>query len=278
LDDNRRGEIIREGVQIALVGQPNAGKSSLMNALARRPAAIVSPIAGTTRDIVEVRMDIDGISCIVRDTAGLRNDTDDPIEQEGIRRAREALDQSQIRIFVLDLSSKDTIETALQLYRTHFGTSPDIATNEPFRKLLVCNKIDLMRSSSGDDYSLLSNSAGLQSLQLKTGLRPFYTSCIRDEGLKELEDGIKNEIETLLQQPSSTSSTSTEGVLITRERHRGHIKRCIRHLDRFLQDYLPMDAAAEELRLAMMEIGKVTGRVDVEELLDIIFRDFCIGK
>ena len=88
LDDNRRGEIIREGVQIALVGQPNAGKSSLMNALARRPAAIVSPIAGTTRDIVEVRMDINGIPCIVRDTAGLRSDTADPIEQEGIRRAR----------------------------------------------------------------------------------------------------------------------------------------------------------------------------------------------
>ena len=96
LQDGGRGELIREGVRIAIIGPPNAGKSSLMNSLAKRPAAIVSPIAGTTRDIVEVRLDLDGVSCIVSDTAGLRDSSLDPIELEGMRRARAAFREAQV--------------------------------------------------------------------------------------------------------------------------------------------------------------------------------------
>lgn len=149
-----------------------------------------------------------------------------------------------------------------------------------FRRLLVCNKIDLLVNTNKEipeDSTFLTNT---KTLENETGLQPYFTSCVEGMGLSDLEEGIKREISLLLNQstPSSPSTQAVESVLITRERHRGHVKRCINHLDRFLSGKLPMDAAAEELRLAMMEMGKVTGRVDVEELLDIIFRDFCIGK
>lgn len=177
----------------------------------------------------------------------------------------------------------------MQLYREHItpatvpdGDRPD---GPVFAKMLVCNKMDLLTKSSPppppsseEEAVLSSHHPVLQTLQTATGLMPFTTSCVRGEGLTALETGIKQEIDRLLQRSASSSSSAAESVLITRERHRGHVKRCIGHLNHFLSGYLPMDAAAEELRLAMMEMGKVTGRVDVEELLDIIFRDFCIGK
>lgn len=279
LDDNRRGEIIREGVQVALVGQPNAGKSSLINALARRPAAIVSPIAGTTRDIVEVRMDIGGIPCIVRDTAGLRLDASDPIELEGIKRARQALDAAQIRVFVVDGSSAESVQSSLNLYQDIIekdANAPD--HNIDYRQIIVFNKADILSSSS---------TSLIEDIVKNTKLKPLPTSCLSGEGLAQLEENIQREINTLFGNgpvsPDGNDSISSkqsdrENVLITRERHRGHVQRCLQHLDAFLFDRLPMDAAAEEIRLAMIQLGKITGRVDVEELLDVIFRDFCIGK
>lgn len=172
----------------------------------------------------------------------------------------------------------------MQLYREHITptTVPDGDRHDGpvFAKMLVCNKMDLLKPSpppSSEEEAAVSSHPVLKTLQTATGLMPFTTSCVRGEGLSALETGIKQEIDRLLQR-SASSSSAAESVLITRERHRGHVKRCIDHLNHFLSGYLPMDAAAEELRLAMMEMGKVTGRVDVEELLDIIFRDFCIGK
>lgn len=172
----------------------------------------------------------------------------------------------------------------MRLYREHIALATasdgDSHDGPAFPKMLVCNKMDLLKSftssSLEEDEAALSHPV-LKTLQTATGLTPFTTSCVRGEGLSALETGIKQEIDRLLQR-SASSSSAAESVLITRERHRGHVKRCIDHLNHFLSGYLPMDAAAEELRLAMMEMGKVTGRVDVEELLDIIFRDFCIGK
>ena len=120
LKDGRRGELIRDGVRISISGPPNAGKSSLINSLSKRPAAIVSPIAGTTRDIVEVRLDLDGISCILSDTAGLREFTTDPIEEEGMIRAKQAFLESQIKLFVCDASSDLSLKESLNLLQVNY--------------------------------------------------------------------------------------------------------------------------------------------------------------
>lgn len=276
LRDGRRGELVRDGVRIALAGPPNAGKSSLMNALARRPAAIVSPIAGTTRDIVEVRMDLGGIPCIISDTAGLRSDSVDIIEQEGMRRARDAFKKAQLKVFVGDASDVISIREAegmLQSLLKEFteedledgSTEEEAEDNKSnYRVLTVLNKADLVEKSpamESPSNSFFSSSS-------------YSVSCTTGAGLPELEAAISSSIRSLLE----SGGSQEEGTLITRERHRRHLKQCVEHLDNFLSARLQMDAAAEELRLAMQELGRVTGRVDVEELLDIIFRDFCIGK
>ena len=117
--DGRKGEIVREGVHVALIGPPNAGKSSLINALARRPAAIVSPIAGTTRDVVEVRLDLGGVPCILSDTAGLRKHSDDPIEQEGMRRTLQAMERSNLKVFVSDCSDPQSMKLTHDMILNH---------------------------------------------------------------------------------------------------------------------------------------------------------------
>lgn len=275
LRDGRRGEMVRDGVRIALAGPPNAGKSSLMNALARRPAAIVSPIAGTTRDIVEVRMDLGGIPCIISDTAGLRSDSSDVIEEEGMRRARHAFKKAQLKVFVGDASDANSITEADTMLKALLqeasneeledgATEEEIEDNRRnYRVLTVLNKADLVTTDSVQGH--ISSYFGASS---------YSVSCTTGAGLAEFETAISTSLRSLLE----TGGDAAEGTIITRERHRRHLKQCVEHLDRFLSARLQMDAAAEELRLAMLELGRVTGRVDVEELLDIIFRDFCIGK
>jgi len=270
LADGRKGEIIREGVRIALVGPPNAGKSSLMNALARRPAAIVSPVAGTTRDIIELRLDLAGVPCIVSDTAGLREGSEDPIELEGIRRAWEALQRADVKVYVGDASDDGSWQIARDMFTSAAtAVSPDSEdgeggegdSNEGVR-LLVLNKVDVIDATVAvgvdDDTGAVAGA--------------FQISCSTGVGIPELEAGLTARIEELLER------STDEGALITRERHRAHMQECLVHLHGFLATTSMMDVASEELRLAMMELGKVTGRVDVEELLDVIFRDFCIGK
>lgn len=241
LDDGRRGEIIREGLRIALVGKPNAGKSSLLNLLAKRPAAIVSPIAGTTRDVVEVRMDLDGVPCIVSDTAGLRlgqDSTSDPIELEGIRRAREAFASAHIKVFVHDASDNDSSNSPLELLGSLLHqreTSADLVDEDDqkkFRVILVLNKIDLAMSNPGID-----NAGGTHTT--------CSLSCLTGEGVLNFEGALVEAVRSLL---DSDKGPGEDNVLITRERHRRHVLNCVGHLDMFLSEELPMDAAAEELR------------------------------
>ena len=225
LQDGRRGELVREGVRVALVGPANAGKSTLMNALARRPAAIVSPIAGTTRDIVEVRLELGGIPCIVSDTAGLREHTEDIIEQEGIRRAKDSFQRAHVKVFVGDVSDTKAMKMLKQLLKddknTNVNTTDVVKTSsvqDNSRVAIVLNKIDLL--ADGIDFTALPTSID--------GIPTYAISCSTGFGIASLEEALNQTIKSLLE-----SSPDTESTLITRERHRRHLQLCAEHLDNF---------------------------------------------
>ncbi|HEX2590810.1 MAG TPA: tRNA uridine-5-carboxymethylaminomethyl(34) synthesis GTPase MnmE [Rhizomicrobium sp.] len=234
MDDGRRGEILREGVHITVIGPPNAGKSSFINALARRDVAIVSPIPGTTRDIVEARLDLGGYPVIVADTAGIR-ETDEIIEAEGVRRARTRSTQGDLTVLVLDGSLADPAA----------GLDPELVEGAA---LTLLNKSDLPWAGAHEGHRL--------SLTTGDGLAPAVSA------LTEL---VRNRIGT------------RDGVALTRERHRRAVSAAAEHLKRAETAGSP-ELISEDLRLALRAIGELTGRVDVEDLLDVVFRDFCIGK
>jgi len=235
LADNRRGEILRDGVSIVILGPPNAGKSSLLNALARREVAITSTIAGTTRDVIETHLDLGGYPAIVADTAGLRESAD-PLEQEGIRRAKARAETADLRLFVFDAGE------AAAVAGMYDRADPDT--------LVVANKIDLL----GEGAALPE---GALPLSLRSGA-----------GLPALLGALEAAVRRKLEGAPPT---------VTRARHREALLDCAECLRRALEAVLP-ELAAEDLRLATRALGRVTGKVDVEELLDVIFRDFCIGK
>lgn len=227
------GERLRDGFTVVIAGPPNAGKSTLLNALARRDVAIVSPIAGTTRDIIEVHMDLEGLPVIVVDTAGLR-DSDDPVEREGVARAR-------ARAKAADL--------VLWLVPPEGGGEPPSGA----AVLAVGTKADL-GSGSGEDK------------------RKIHISAATGEGMPEL---------LILMAEQARSSIGQGDAVITRERHRQALERAHGALGRALQILQGGDAvelAAEEVRLATWAAGEITGRVDVEDVLDRLFSAFCIGK
>jgi len=228
LDDAGRGEARREGVRLAIVGPPNAGKSSLLNALAKRDAAIVSDMPGTTRDVIEVRLDLGGVLVIAADTAGLR-DSGDAIEAEGVRRALARAKGAHLTLLLLDASAAEP-RAGLP-----GGLAPD---------LTVWNKADLKAHD------------GI-SISLKTG-----------QGVSMLQD--------LLQQKVQQKFLGTAPAL-TRPRHRAALTEALAALDQAKGAVAP-ELLAENLRLALRAVGRITGRVDVEEVLDFVFRDFCIGK
>ncbi len=251
LDDARRGERLRDGVRLAIIGPPNAGKSSLMNVLARREAAIVSQTAGTTRDVVEGHLNLAGYPVLVADTAGLR-ESDDVIEREGVRRARAWAEDADLKLAVFDA-----------------GILPEL--DEQTVKLLdddtlvIINKMDLVEgfAEKGDWRERIAGHA-VFLLSLKSG-----------EGLEDLLQALGGRVERACR-------TRGEGPAPTRVRHRLALERTVEALARFLKhvdgrnEYAELEA--EDLRLAARELGRITGRVDVEDLLDVIFRDFCIGK
>jgi len=258
LNDNRRGERMREGIRIAVIGAPNAGKSSLVNALAQRDVAIVSDIAGTTRDIIEVHLDIAGYPVILSDTAGLRpdqigTDAQSSIESEGIRRALKIAEEADIRVILYDGSAPalDVHSYALEQKYPH--------------TLAVVNKTDKLRSDA-------SAYKGEEGGFVHPG-NPLQMSVRENKGVDAFLEALVSAIETLMR----SGRNAQDAPIITRQRHREALSSCRASLERSLDAPLP-ELVAEDLRLAMRDLGRITGKVDVEDLLDVVFRDFCIGK
>jgi tRNA modification GTPase len=231
LDDRHQGEILREGCRVVLAGPPNAGKSSLLNALAKRDAAIVSEEAGTTRDVIEVRLDLGGYPVIVTDTAGIR-EAGGAVEREGIRRTLAHARDADLILWLCDATAEPT--------------SPPSELGDKF--LTVRTKIDL--AAAGDKLGVSA----------KTGA-----------GLPELTDRLAGIVRDRI--------GLTESPAITRTRHREHLQTCVNALDNFISGPINVvELRAEDLRQAGQALGRITGRVDVEDILGEIFGRFCIGK
>jgi len=247
-----RGERLREGLVVAIAGPVNVGKSSILNRLAQRPAAIVSPHAGTTRDAIEVHLDLGGFPVTVVDTAGIR-DTADPVEEEGVRRARARAEAADLVLWIVDGSASVSPAAA---------STPKSGAPPVWR---VINKIDLVAGEVGGEPE------PAQAAGAAAGSR---VSAATGQGLGDLVDGIAAFA-------SRFFTAGGESVLVTRERHHQALTECREALGRAVAEGEGLcreDLVAEELRLAARGIGKLVGKVDVEEVLDVIFRDFCIGK
>jgi tRNA modification GTPase len=240
LKDARRGERLREGLVVAIAGPPNAGKSTLLNRIARRDAAIVSPYAGTTRDVIEVHLDLDGYPVTLLDTAGIR-DTDDPVEREGVMRARARAEAADLVLWVTDGSDLSQSE----------ALRPAAAAEQ----WSVLNKIDL--------NSATAPGPALQKTR-------FAISALTGEGT--------NALLAALEAFARDNMGALEPALVTRERQRHLLEETHAALARAVSASEREDIFAEELRVAAQALGRLTGRVDVEDILDVIFRDFCIGK
>ena len=242
LNDQKVGERIREGFKIAIIGPTNAGKSSLLNHLSNRDAAIVSEIAGTTRDVIETHLNIDGYPVVVSDTAGIR-DSKNEIEKKGIKLALDKAENADLKLIVVDAKSIDFKGVLKELMDEN--------------AILVINKSDLLKEDLNSEiknyeHVLISvkNNLNLEDLILK------------------IKNKLKNKFIT------------SEDILITRERHRQHLEQSLNYLKNFEEknDAEDFDKAAEDLRLATRHLGMIVGKVDVEEILGSIFNDFCIGK
>jgi tRNA modification GTPase len=247
LADAVRGERVRDGWRVAIIGAPNAGKSSLFNALVRREAAIVTEEAGTTRDVIEATLAIEGYRVLLADTAGVR-DTINRIEAEGVRRARAWADEAALRLWVIDASEADgSWREARDLVR-----EGDIA---------VLNKVDL---PLGWDRSAAE--AWLRDGRIEV----VEASAASEAGISTLDEVLRGRVTAAL--------TGAEFPAVTRERHRLRLTEARDHLIRATPMLGRAELAAEDLRLALRALGRVAGRVDAEDVLDVVFASFCIGK
>ncbi len=242
LNDQRVGERIREGFKIAIVGPPNSGKSSLLNYLSKRDVAIVSEVAGTTRDVIETHLNLDGYPVIISDTAGIRSSKNE-IEKKGIKIALKRAEDADLRLIILSAKNVDFT-----------GVLKGLLTKNA---ILVVNKSDLIKGKLNKKFKKYNH---------------ILISIKKDLNLIKLISKIKSKLKNRF--------ITSEDILITRERHRQNLINCVQHLERFQnkkssQDF---DKAAEDLRLATRHLGMIVGKVDVEELLGSIFNDFCIGK
>ena len=242
LSDQNVGEIIREGFKIAIVGPTNAGKSSLLNYLSKRDVAIVSEIAGTTRDVIEVQLNLDGFPVVISDTAGIR-EAKDEIEKKGIKLALERAENADLILIVIEPKSID--------FTDYFKSF------EPKKSILIINKIDLHIEHTNNEIKKYDT---------------VKLSIKKEKNLDKLILTIKEKLKNKF--------ISQEDIYITRKRHRNNLEKCVEHLKNFekknsIEDF---DKAAEDLRLATRCLGMIVGKVDVEEILGSIFNDFCIGK
>lgn len=242
LNDQKVGERIREGFKIAILGPTNAGKSSLMNHLSNRNVAIVSEIAGTTRDVIETHLNIDGYPVIISDTAGIR-DSKDEIEKKGIKLSLNRAEEADLKLVVIDAKSLDFTDVLNDLLHKN--------------AILVINKSDLLEKDIDPEIKKTNH---------------VLISIKENKNIEELILKIKNNLKNKF--------ITSDDILITRERHRQHLQQCLNHLNNFNQkkEIEDFDKAAEDLRLATRHLGMIVGKVDVEEILGSIFNDFCIGK
>jgi len=239
LNDNKVGEKIREGFKVAIIGEVNAGKSSLLNLLSKREVAIVSEEEGTTRDIIEVYLNIDGYPVILADTAGIR-EAKNEVEKKGISLALNKSHEADLNLIVIDNSSKNLDKRIQRLINEN--------------SIIVLNKSDL---------------ASNQEHNFKKGI---LISVKKNKNIDQLITRIKKEL--------SLKFILSKNILVTRERHRVKLNICLKEIDNFLKKDQKKDIemAAEDLRLATRHLGGIVGKVDVEEILGSIFKDFCIGK
>ena len=242
LNDQNVGEIIRDGFRIAIIGPTNAGKSSLLNYLSKRDVAIVSEVAGTTRDVIEAHLNLDGYPVILSDTAGIRSSKDE-IENKGIKLALSRADEADLKLIILEPKSVD-----------FKGFLKDLVDKD---SIIVLNKID--QDTDNIDMEIKN-------------LNPIPISIKEDKNLDKLIHKIKEKLKNKL--------INLEDSLISRSRHRENLEQCLFHLNNFEKQKSEndFDKAAEDLRLATRHLGMIVGKVDVEEILGSIFSDFCIGK
>lgn len=240
LSDQRRGEMLREGLSVAILGAPNVGKSSLLNRLAGREAAIVSTRAGTTRDVIEVKLDLDGYPVLIADTAGLR-ESGDEIEQEGMRRALQRAEHADLRIVVFDATSWPDLD-------------PAVLSQIDGEAIVVLNKAEL---------------AELPAQPRVAGRAVIPISAKTGTGIEALVTAISARAALWLSPGAQPA--------LTRLRHREALERCGEALQRGLLAPV-VELKAEDLRIAVQALGRITGRVEVDDVLDLIFREFCIGK
>ena len=242
LNDEKVGERIREGYKIAIIGPPNSGKSSLLNYLSKRDVAIVSEIAGTTRDVIETHLNLDGYPVILSDTAGIRASKNE-IEKKGIKIALNRAEDADLKLIIVSAKKPNFTNVLKKLLKKD--------------AILVLNKSDLVK--------------GKHKIKFKKN-EYVLISIKKNINLNKLISKIKNKLKTKF--------TNSDNILITRERHRQNLINCVNHLEKFqtkksVEDF---DKAAEDLRLATRHLGMIVGKVGVEELLGTIFNDFCIGK
>ena len=242
LNDQKVGERIREGFKIAIIGPTNAGKSSLLNYLSKKDIAIVSEIAGTTRDVIEAHLNLNGYPVVISDTAGIR-DSKDEIEKKGVKLALDRAENADLNLIVVEPKSTDFVD-----FLKKFGSK---------KSILVINKMELGVDNIAEEIK---------------NYEPVLISIKKEKNLDKLINLIKENLKNkfILQ----------DDVYITRQRHRTNLEKCVEHLTNFeeknsLEDF---DKAAEDLRLATRYLGTIVGKVDVEEILGSIFNDFCIGK
>lgn len=281
LADASRGELLRDGLRIAIVGRPNAGKSSLLNLLAGRDAAIVSSTPGTTRDVVEVILDLGGVRCTLLDTAGVREEMEEgvnDIEVEGMKRARRAARDAHIIVGVVDACDCERgLDAVEELIIGDDVSEDDGSVVKKEKVLYVLNKLDLL--DQNNDASAMSK------LSKDTS---FGISCTTSEGVDNFLSSLTEQALAMVSDDNSSPNSAmlsvegTEGAVITRARHRLHVEAASEALVRFEhlsgQGHMALDMAAEELRLTASELGRITGAIDVENILDVLFADFCIGK
>ncbi len=240
IEDNKIGEKIRDGFRVSITGEVNAGKSSLLNLIAKRDVAIVSDEAGTTRDVIETYLNLDGYPVILADTAGIR-DAKNEVEKKGISLALGKSKEADLNIVVIDNSSK--------------------SINKDIKKMI--NK----------DTIVLLNKSDIQDKQNhKFDVVTVLASVKENKNIDNLIKKIKEKL--------SKKFTSNNSALITRERHRIKLNQCLKEIDNFLKkdQNKDLELAAEDLRMATRYLGSIVGKVDVEEILGSIFKDFCIGK